>query len=120
MSSSTGLTEFERLRSEKNRLIQSGNNKGTIRSDMRSLVVPMSVRRRRLVSIDYITALPLSRQRSRVRVSSSPPYFQSLTENPEKNLGPFGSNKPRSSPRAAHSPERIQERTPQYQLLNQS
>src|ERR1700686_3528921 len=57
MSSSTGPTEFELLRSEKNRLIQSGYNKGTIRSDMRSLVVPMSVRRHRLISIDYMTAL---------------------------------------------------------------
>ena len=57
MSSSTELTKFERLRSKKNRLIQSGYNKGTIRSDMRSLVVPMSVRRHRLVSIDYITAV---------------------------------------------------------------
>jgi hypothetical protein len=36
----------------------------------------------------------LSRQRSRVRVSSSPPYFQTLIADPEKNPGPFGSNKP--------------------------
>ena len=45
----------------------------------------------------------LSRQRSRVRVPSSPPYFQSVTLDPEKNLGPFGSTKPRSTPSAARS-----------------
>src|SRR5207249_366826 len=57
MSSSTGPAAFERLRSEKIRLIQSGYNKGTIRSDIRSLVVSMSARRHRLISIDYITTL---------------------------------------------------------------
>jgi hypothetical protein len=73
MSSSTGPTEFERLRSEKNRFIQSGYNKGTIRSDMRSLVVPMGGRRHRLISNDYMTALPVTAEVA-VRVSSSPPF----------------------------------------------
>src|SRR6202049_5374495 len=36
---------------------QSGDNKGTIRSDIRSLVVSKDVRRHRLISIDYITTL---------------------------------------------------------------
>src|ERR1700676_1069806 len=57
---------------------QSGYNKGTIRSDIRYLVVSKDVRRHRLISIDYIK---LSRQRSRVRVSSSPPFlFKNLPE----------------------------------------
>src|SRR5256885_7365763 len=55
MSSSTGSTEFERLRSDKNRLIQSGYNKGTIRSDNWCLVVSKDVRRHRLISISYIS-----------------------------------------------------------------
>src|SRR6266568_7335183 len=55
MSSSTGLTAFERLRSEKTRLIQSGYNKGTIRSDIWYLVVSKDVRRHRLISISYIS-----------------------------------------------------------------
>src|SRR6266853_5068183 len=55
MSSSTGSTEFERLRSDKNRLIQSGYNKGTIRSDNWCLVVSKDVRRHRLISIGYIS-----------------------------------------------------------------
>jgi hypothetical protein len=60
-----------------------------------------------------VSGCKLSRQRSRVRVSSSPPYFQALTAGPEKNLGPFGSNKlakssarrafPRTNPRK-HAP----------------
>src|SRR5712664_1484366 len=104
--------------SQARRQAQSGYNKGTIRNDIRYL---RGIKRFPPTPFD-INQLhhnaALSRQRSRVRVSSSPPYFQSLTENPEKNLGPFGSNKPRSSPRAARSPERIQERTLQYQLLN--
>lgn len=54
MSSSTAPTEFERLRSDRNRLIQSGYDKGTIRSD---LVVSKDVRRHRLMSIDYIRTL---------------------------------------------------------------
>src|SRR6266478_4328013 len=55
MSSSTGSTEFERLKSDKNRLIQSGYNKGTIRSDNWCLVVSKDVRRYRLISISYIS-----------------------------------------------------------------
>src|SRR6202790_4598980 len=55
MSSSTGPTAFERLRSEKTRLIQSGYDKGTIRSDIRYLVVSKDVRRHRLISISYIS-----------------------------------------------------------------
>jgi hypothetical protein len=38
----------------------------------------------------------------------------------QKNIWFLASNKPRSSPRASRSPERIQERNRQYQLLNQS
>jgi hypothetical protein len=45
---------------------KSGYNKGTIRSDIWYLVVSKDVRRHRLI---------LSRQRSRVRVSSSPPFL---------------------------------------------
>src|SRR5882762_9570396 len=37
---------------------RSGYNKGTIRGDLRYLVVSKDVRRHRLISIDYITALP--------------------------------------------------------------
>jgi hypothetical protein len=37
---------------------KSGYNKGTIRSDIRYLVVSKDVRRHRLISIDYITTLP--------------------------------------------------------------
>ncbi len=37
---------------------KSGYNKGTIRSDIWYLVVSKDVRRHRLISIDYITALP--------------------------------------------------------------
>jgi predicted nucleic acid-binding protein len=37
---------------------RSGYNKGTIRSDIWYLVVSKDVRRHRLISIDYITALP--------------------------------------------------------------
>jgi len=36
---------------------KSGYNKGTIRSDMRYLVVSRDVRRHRLISIDYIKTL---------------------------------------------------------------
>src|SRR6266446_5362345 len=60
MSSSTGPTDCERLRSEKNRLIQSGYNKGTIRGDIRYLLVSRDVRRHRLISRDYITTLPVT------------------------------------------------------------
>src|SRR5690348_12133422 len=55
MSSSTGPAAFERLRSEKTNLIQSGYNKGTIRSDIRYLVVSKDVRRHRLISISYVS-----------------------------------------------------------------
>src|SRR5260370_16790972 len=37
---------------------KSGYNKGTIRSDIRYLVVSKDVRRHRLISISYITTLP--------------------------------------------------------------
>src|SRR5260370_2697101 len=37
---------------------KSGYNKGTIRSDIRYLVVSKDVRRHRLISIVYITTLP--------------------------------------------------------------
>src|ERR1700726_3179663 len=37
---------------------KSGYNKGTIRSDIRYLVVSKDVRRHRLISSDYITTLP--------------------------------------------------------------
>src|SRR5258708_37481612 len=37
---------------------KSGYNKGTIRSDIRYLVVSKDVRRHRLISINYITMLP--------------------------------------------------------------
>ncbi len=57
MSSSTEPTEFEHIRSEKNRLIQSRYNKGTIRADLRYLVVSIDVRRHRLISSDYIKTL---------------------------------------------------------------
>ena len=61
----------------------------------------------------------LSRQRSRVRVSSSPPYFQSLTKDPRKNLGPFGSNKlPKHSLRNT-SPRIIWGPVLQHPLLNE-
>jgi len=49
-------------------------NKGTIRGDLRYLAVSKDVRRHRLISISYISQ-GLSRQRSRVRVSSSPPFL---------------------------------------------
>jgi hypothetical protein len=39
---------------------KSGYNKGTIRSDIRYLVVSKDVRRHRLISIDYITTLPVT------------------------------------------------------------
>ena len=38
-------------------LVKSGYNKGTIRSDIRYLVVSKDVRRHRLISIDYIKTL---------------------------------------------------------------
>src|SRR5437016_2343567 len=92
MSSSTGSTEFERLRSDKNRLIQSGYNKGTIRSDNWCLVVSKDVRRHRLISISYISH---GRCHGRGReFESRRPRHSFQAANPEKNLGPFGSNKP--------------------------
>ena len=39
---------------------KSGYNKGTLRSDIWSLVVSKDVRRHRLISSDYITALPVT------------------------------------------------------------
>src|SRR6267154_1282882 len=39
---------------------RSGYNKGTIRGDLRYLVVSKDVRRHRLISIDYITTLPVT------------------------------------------------------------
>ena len=70
-----GTGSYSEMGSEKfSNTAKSGYNKGTIRSDIWYLVVSKDVRRHRLISIDYITAL-LSRQRSRVRVSSSPPFF---------------------------------------------
>ena len=99
---------------------KSGYNKGTIRSDIRYLVVSKDVRRHRLISISYISH-GRCHGRGREFESRRPRHiFQSLTANPEKNLGPFGSNKPRSSPPAAHSLEQILERALQHQLLNQS
>jgi hypothetical protein len=51
---------------------KSGYNKGTIRSDIRYLVVSIDARRHRLISISYVSC---HGRRSRVRVSSSPPLF---------------------------------------------
>jgi hypothetical protein len=80
MSSSTEPTAFERLRSEKNRLIQSEYNKRTIGSDIQSLVVSMSVRRHRLIPIDYIAALRCHR-RGREFESRRPRHsFQALAD----------------------------------------
>jgi hypothetical protein len=41
-------------------LIRSGYNKGTIRSDIRYLVVSKDVHQHRLISISYITTLPVT------------------------------------------------------------
>ena len=87
---------------------------------MRSLVVPMSVRRHRLVSIDYITALPCH-GRGREFESRRPRHiFKHLHETQKKiwvRLGPISQ---RSPPPAVPSLERILESTLQHQLLNKS
>jgi hypothetical protein len=60
----------------------------------------------------------LSRQRSRVRVSSSPPYFQSLTRNQKKirvRLGPISHN----TLHATYPLERVLGYALQHLLLNQ-
>jgi hypothetical protein len=50
---------------------ESGYNKGTIRSDIRYLVVSKDVRRHRLISISYITTLPCHGRGREFEFSSS-------------------------------------------------
>src|SRR5258708_27992242 len=54
-----GTGSYSEMGSEKfSNTAKSGYNKGTIRSDIRYLVVSKDVRRHRLISIVYITTLP--------------------------------------------------------------
>src|SRR5205814_1374758 len=66
---------------------RSGYNKGTIRSDMRYLVVSKDVRRHRLISIDYITTLPVTAEAA----GSSPVvpaiFSKTFTAWPRPNFG---------------------------------
>ena len=59
---------------------KSGYNKGTIRSDLRYLVVSTDVRRHRLISIDYITVLPChGRYRRHATLGAGMKITRSLT-----------------------------------------
>jgi len=59
---------------------KSGYNKGTIRSDIRYLVVSKDVRRHRLISIDYITTLPVTAEVASSSLVVPAISFQELTE----------------------------------------
>src|SRR6266550_3289302 len=85
---------------------RSGYNKGTIRSDLRYLVVSKDVRRHRLISNSYISRGRCHGRGREFEARRPRHIFQSLTANPEKNLGPFGSNK-----RSKHSARRAFPRT---------
>jgi hypothetical protein len=45
--------------------------------------------------------------------------FNHLQQTQKKNLGPFGSNKPESTPPATHSLEQLLERALEHHLLNE-
>ena len=67
---------------------RSGYNKGTIRGDLRYLVVSKDVRRHRLISTDYITALPCH-GRGREFESRRPRHsFQGVTGRDTGNSSP--------------------------------
>ena len=59
---------------------KSGYNKGTIRRDFWYLVVSKNVRRHRLISIDYITALPCHGRGREFESRRPRHFFQALTE----------------------------------------
>src|SRR5229473_831472 len=116
-----GTGSYSEMGSEKfSNTAKSGYNKGTIRSDIWYLVVSKDVRRHRLISIDYITALPCH-GRGREFESRRPRHFFKHLQRTQKKiwvrLGPIRS---RSTPPAAHSLEQILERALQHQLLNVS
>src|SRR6266436_2010675 len=72
-----GTGSYSEMGSEKfSNTAKSGYNKGTIRSDIWYLVVSKDVRRHRLISIDYITALPCH-GRGREFESRRPRHFLS-------------------------------------------
>ena len=74
-----GTGSYSEMGSEKfSNTAKSGYNKGTIRSDIRYLVVSKDVRRHRLISIVYITTLPCH-GRGREFESRRPRHFFSVT-----------------------------------------
>jgi hypothetical protein len=79
---------------------KSGYNKGTIRSDIRSLVVSKDVRRHRLISIDYITVTAEVASSSLV-VPAIP--NQALTPVEEFSRGHKKVQIPREASNSAHS-----------------
>jgi len=86
---------------------RSGYNKGTIRGDLRYLVVSKDVRRHRLISIDYVTTLPVTAEVasssfvvpavffSELQGSQVPAVAQSLHKPKKPGISP-GRNQPRT------------------------
>src|SRR5258708_14768124 len=95
VTGATGLQGSEMGSEKFSNTAKSGYNKGTIRSDIWYLVVSKDVRRHRLISIDYITAL-LCHGRGREFESRRPRHsFQAVTR---KAWFPRSVSNPNSNP----------------------